>query len=197
MLNLDTTPKKQLVSVLRQLQGLRDVPVGAITTLTRLPNRDLQATIAELCGDAYIVDDDARAVRRPNPEPAPAPAPEPKPTRGRGRKAATNGVAANGHDERVVAGIAVVERPAPKSAPAPAAEQSPVVPREGIITLLHAENPKRDGSASHARYALLRSGMTVAEYLTAAGSRGRRTLRKALRQGHVRVDAPPATGGTE
>jgi hypothetical protein len=54
------------------------VPAGAITTLTGLQNAALQATIAELCGDEYVVGDDARAVKRP--EPAPEPTPEPKPT---------------------------------------------------------------------------------------------------------------------
>ena len=56
-----------------------------------------------------------------------------------------------------------------------------------VITVQQTENPKREGSASHARYAMLRSGMTVAEYLAAAGPRGGRTLREAVRQGHVRV----------
>ena len=78
---------------------------------------------------------------------------------------------------------------------APARALPPLPPREATIVLLRTENPKHPGSASHARYDLLRSGMTVAEYLAAAGPRGRRTLRKALWQGHVRVDpaAPPSS----
>jgi hypothetical protein len=186
MLDLDTTPKKQLISVVRQLQGLRGQPVATIAALGRVQNAKLQATVAELCGDEYVVGDDARAMRRPDPEPTPAP--EPKPTRKRSPRKS------NGHDETaVVAGVAVAERPAPV-APVPATGQSPVVPRDGVITVLHADNPKREGSASHARYGMLRSGMTVAEYLATAGSRGRRTLRKALRQGHIRVDGGAMRG---
>ena len=59
--------------------------------------------------------------------------------------------------------------------------------RDAVVTVLRDDNPKREGSASHARYAMLRFGMTVAEYLAATGPRGGRTLRKAVRQGHVRV----------
>ena len=59
---------------------------------------------------------------------------------------------------------------------------------DGVITVIATDNTKREGSASHARYSLLRSGMTVAEYITAAGPRGRRTLRKAVAAGQVRVD---------
>jgi hypothetical protein len=53
--------------------------------------------------------------------------------------------------------------------------------------VIATENTKREGSASHARYSLLRSGMTVAEYIAAAGPRGRRTLRKAVAAGQVKV----------
>lgn len=64
---------------------------------------------------------------------------------------------------------------------------------EGIVTVLAASNPKRDGSATHARFDLLKSGMTVAEYISAVEKatgthRGaRRTLRKAVAAGLVVV----------
>jgi hypothetical protein len=49
---------------------------------------------------------------------------------------------------------------------------------------------RREGSASHARFALLKTGMTVAEYVAVAGPRARRTVRKAIAAGQVRVDRP-------
>jgi hypothetical protein len=166
MPDLDKTPKKQLVSVVRQLQKLRGLPVGAITTLTRVQNAQLQATIEELCGDDYVVDDAARAVPV---EPA---AKEPRPAARQRRQPATA--------KREPRAALAREQKELRPLPAP----------EAVITVVLEGNPKRPGSASHARYAMLRSGMTVADYLAAAGSRGRRKLRKALRQGHVRVDAP-------
>ena len=48
-------------------------------------------------------------------------------------------------------------------------------PDGGVITVIAEGNTKHEGSASHARYSLLRSRMTVAEYVAAAGPRGRRT----------------------
>jgi hypothetical protein len=135
---------------LRQLQKLRGSTVGAISTLSREPNRTLQTTIGELCGDAYVVDDAARVVRA---EPA-------------------------------LEASKLSRRPA---LPAP----------DAVITVLRKGNPKREGSASHARYVLPRSGVTVAEYLAAAGSRGRRTLHKALRQAQVLLEIAndPYTSG--
>jgi hypothetical protein len=50
--------------------------------------------------------------------------------------------------------------------------------------------PRREGSASHARFALLKTGTTVADYVAAAGPRGRRMLRKAITASQVRVDGP-------
>ena len=38
-------------------------------------------------------------------------------------------------------------------------------PDDGKITLIAKENPRRKGSKSHQRFDLLRSGMTVGEYL--------------------------------
>jgi hypothetical protein len=73
------------------------------------------------------------------------------------------------------------------------------VDRDAIIQLLVAENPKRAGSAAHERFALLRTGMTVGNYLAAATKHGGAsiaagTLKKALRRGHVRLDPAPAEG---
>jgi hypothetical protein len=56
--------------------------------------------------------------------------------------------------------------------------------------VLATENTRREGSASHARFALMKTGTTVADCVAAAGPRGRRTLRKAIAAGPVRVDRP-------
>ena len=44
-------------------------------------------------------------------------------------------------------------------------------PDTAIITVLSTENPKQKGSAAHGRFELYRSGMTVAEFLSAGGTR--------------------------
>src|SRR4051812_43827090 len=43
-----------------------------------------------------------------------------------------------------------------------------LAPGGPIITVLATENAKREGSSSHARFALLETGMTVAEFVKAA-----------------------------
>jgi hypothetical protein len=62
------------------------------------------------------------------------------------------------------------------------------VDRGAIIRLLATENPKREGTAAHARFAALRDGMTVADYCAAAGKIASGTLLKAIRRGHVRLE---------
>lgn len=69
-----------------------------------------------------------------------------------------------------------------------------------VITVVVASNPKRDGSATAARFGLMRSGMTVAEYIaavekaTGTSKRARRTLRKAVAAGQVVVSSPVVEG---
>lgn len=69
-----------------------------------------------------------------------------------------------------------------------------------VITVLVASNPKRDGSATAARFGLMQSGMTVGEYVaavvasTGTNKRARRTLRKAVAAGQVAVNHPSTEG---
>jgi hypothetical protein len=160
MLDLATASRSQLVSVVREARAALGRPPGAASTLARLSKETLIAEIRA-----------AQASAAPEPampeaaaEPAPPPAPQP--------------------DAAPAAGELVMPKRAAKR------KLPPMPAREGVVTVLALGNPKHEGSASHARFALLRSGMTVADYLAAAGPRGRRTLRKAVMQGHVRVDAP-------
>jgi len=43
-------------------------------------------------------------------------------------------------------------------------------PDEAKITLLAKENPKREGSASHKRFGLYKTGMTVGEFISKGGT---------------------------
>lgn len=94
-------------------------------------------------------------------------------------------IAQNSHGELAVRELAE-ETPAKRGGRA-------LQPETGVITVVTTDNPKREGSASHARFDLLRSGMTVAEYIAAVEKatgthRGaRRTLRKAVAAGLVVV----------
>lgn len=71
---------------------------------------------------------------------------------------------------------------------------------DSVITVKVASNPKRDGSANHARFALLQSGQTVGQFVAAVeaatGSQAgaRRTIRKAVRAGLIEVT--PAAGSS-
>lgn len=56
----------------------------------------------------------------------------------------------------------------------------------GTIRLLAKTNPKRPGSAAHARFQFYRDGMTVADYLTAGGQR--LDLRYDADHGFIRVE---------
>ena len=63
-----------------------------------------------------------------------------------------------------------------KAAPKAATKGAPKGPRPDNaakkITLLVKENPKREGTASHQRFALYKSGMTVGEFCTKGGTMG-------------------------
>ena len=56
-----------------------------------------------------------------------------------------------------------------KAAPAARAPAPAAAPDGRRITVLAPTNPKRPGSAAHARFALYRTGMTVAEFVAAGG----------------------------
>ena len=69
--------------------------------------------------------------------------------------------------------------PAPTPAPAPAAPAVAAKKAKAnnarlsrVITLLAATNPKKAGSKSAARFALYRTGLTVAQYCAAGGRVG-------------------------
>jgi len=79
---------------------------------------------------------------------------------------------------------AKTKAPAKKAAPAPATtgESS-----EGAkITLLVDSNPKREGSAAHGRFEKYKTGMTVAAFLAAGGTRS--DLRWDSERNYVRID---------
>lgn len=52
-----------------------------------------------------------------------------------------------------------------------------------IITVVAEANPKREGSAAHDRFALYRSGMTVADFKTAGGNAA--DLAYDVKHGHI------------
>ena len=56
------------------------------------------------------------------------------------------------------------------------------------IKILVAKNPKRSGSAAHARFALYKPGMTVAEFLKAGGWRA--DIRWDVTQGFIGIENP-------
>ena len=57
-----------------------------------------------------------------------------------------------------------------------------------VIRVLKAKNPKRSGSAAHARFDLYKKDMTVAEFLAAGGWRA--DISWDLRQGFIEVVKP-------
>jgi hypothetical protein len=72
-------------------------------------------------------------------------------------------------DPRVIQLVLPLASLAPPAVVIDKAHCSPRKRADGVITVIATENKKREGSASYARYSLLRSCMTVAEYIAAAG----------------------------
>jgi hypothetical protein len=66
----------------------------------------------------------------------------------------------------VAATVAAATAPAPKGRTAPTAGKT--------ITVLAASNPKKAGTASHARFALYATGQTVAAYTAACVAAGQK-----------------------
>lgn len=60
------------------------------------------------------------------------------------------------------------------------------IPGGAVITLLVAENPKRPTAAAHARFALYRTGQTVAEFLAAGGTKADLSWDRV--HGFIRID---------
>ena len=85
---------------------------------------------------------------------------------------------------------APVPAPAPAPAASPSATHTAPAPDGRVITLLATANPKRPGSAAHRRFALYRTGMTVAAFVAAGGQR----IDVAYDAGHgfIRLDKPAA-----
>lgn len=67
---------------------------------------------------------------------------------------------------------------APK-APQTAPGKAPTYPATHLVTVLAAANPKAPGSKSHARWALYKTGMSVAAYFAAVKAAGQ--LQRAAR----------------
>ncbi len=61
-------------------------------------------------------------------------------------------------------------------------------PLDGVIRVCVAKNPKRPGSAAHARFDLYKKDMTVAEFLAAGGWRA--DVRWDTKQGFIEVEKP-------
>lgn len=61
------------------------------------------------------------------------------------------------------------------------------IPDESIITLLAPANPKRAASASAERFAHYRTGMTVAEYIAAAGDKALADLKYDTEKGFISI----------
>lgn len=58
---------------------------------------------------------------------------------------------------------------APEAPKTPKVRASKDFPRDKKITLVSEKNPKREGSKSHKRFALYKTGMTVGEFVDAGG----------------------------
>ena len=63
-----------------------------------------------------------------------------------------------------------------------------------VITLLVTDNPRKPGTGAAIRFALYRTGMTVAEYVAAGGQRS--NIATDVGRGSISV-APPKTGGAK
>lgn len=58
---------------------------------------------------------------------------------------------------------------------------------EDVITIIVDKIPGRDGSASYERRKLMRSGMTVGEFVKKVGKKGRSSLAKSVRKGWIKI----------
>ena len=73
----------------------------------------------------------------------------------------------------------------------PAARRSPAPGRRaagGRHSSAGHGKPQAPGQRAHARFALLRDGMTLEEFIAAAGPIASGFLRKAVRRGHIRLE---------
>jgi hypothetical protein len=96
------------------------------------------------------------------------------------------------HLDTLGAVMGIAPAPQPAAQPEPQPEPQPATQltdfgngkrssaQQRTITVLVAANPKRPGSATHARFELYRTGMTVAEFLAAGG----RSVDLAWDEGH-------------
>jgi hypothetical protein len=67
------------------------------------------------------------------------------------------------------------------------ASRAKTADHDDVITVLATSWSGRDGSDSLRRRSLLKSGMTVGEFIELVGSKARRTLRKAVRKGWIEI----------
>ena len=69
-------------------------------------------------------------------------------------------------------------------------------PDDAVIKLLKSGNQRRPGTNAHKKYALYRTGMTVADFIAAGKKAGVRTgrsgIRTDLRRGNIALDMPRA-----
>lgn len=134
--------------------------------------------------------------------PQPSPPTPPAPTRrvAMGATTATSAVSATkeGKKETIVkkpAKAAKSEKPAqPAKAVKAPKEKASKYPMDATIKVLAKENPKREGSAAHKKFAFLKDGMTVAQFLALGvkhaelGKNWPRTeLKNRLRDDHIKL----------
>jgi hypothetical protein len=193
------TMKSDVIANIRTLQGYREQKVAAESTLARLKTEDLTALLAELSGDEYTVNEHGMVV-------------------------ASNGHDTDATDEGEITeeeiaseGVDLVENEAtdevteekPVDTAPVAAELLDVQPAkaktgdrrskysdDAVINVSASKLYGNGKSASYQRRALLRNGMTVAQYIAAVvalqgnDANARRQLDGAIRHGLATVSEP-------
>jgi hypothetical protein len=174
MFDLSAAKNPDLAAILRALQERTGIAVGPASLIARMKRADLISKIEEQCaaGSLAIADDGSVApgsvpeAGEPSAAPSEAPLAAPVP------EVEVVGTFTRTASQRVL-----------------------LQPDDWVITVL-VENSRREGSVAHARFSLLQTGQTVAEFIaavvaaTGSDHRARSTLRKAVRRGEISVAAP-------
>lgn len=210
MFNFQSASNVQLADLIRALCEDKSTTIPAQSTLLRLKKDDLLKRVVKEMGTEFHIGEDGYPVRAPDAASLQAALTDPD-----GFQTVLNaegvdyepaGVSGSVHEDLIFVetpltpaeAVELFTEPSSKvEAPAKAAGTSrgakPLQANDAVITVLVAANPKRDGSATAARFGLMKSGMTVAAYIaaveaaTGTAKRARRTLRKAVAAGQVTV----------
>jgi len=162
MFDLSKATKSQLVTLVQEIQSYAGEKSLAASTLARSRNEDLVTRIQTFLfenTDRGISEEGHLELTKPEPPVVVV-------------------------DKAVLAGICVDGT----ANPAKGRGRTPAHSDDAVITVTVEKIPGREGSAAFARASEFRSGQTVGAFLAAAGVKGRRTLRKALRKGWVVVN---------